>query len=124
MGAYDAGLGSAYLARIVGEKRAREIWYCTRLYDAATMERWGLVNQVVPLEKLRATVREWADEMLAKSPTALRVLKHSFNADSESIAGIGTLAFDHLDLFVETDAAKEGVRAFNEKRTPDFGRFR
>jgi naphthoate synthase len=124
VGSFDAGFGSAYLARIVGEKRAREIWYCTRLYDAATMERWGLVNQVVPLAALRATVRQWADEMLAKSPTALRVLKHSFNADSESIAGIGTLAFDHLDLFVETDEAQEGVRAFNEKRTPDFGRFR
>jgi len=124
VGSYDAGFGSAYLARIVGEKRAREIWYCCRLYDAATMERWALVNQVVPLAELHATVRQWADEMLAKSPTALRVLKHSFNADSESVAGIGTLAFDHLDLFVTTDEAKEGVQAFNEKRTPDFGRFR
>jgi len=124
VGSYDAGFGSAYLARIVGEKRAREIWYCCRLYDAATMERWALVNQVVPLAELHTTVRQWADEMLAKSPTALRVLKHSFNADSESVAGIGTLAFDHLDLFVTTDEAKEGVRAFNEKRTPDFGRFR
>jgi naphthoate synthase len=124
VGSYDAGFGSAYLARIVGEKRAREIWYCCRLYDAATMERWALVNQVVPLAELHTTVRQWADEMLAKSPTALRVLKHSFNADSESVAGIGTLAFDHLDLFVTTDEAKEGVQAFNEKRTPDFGRFR
>jgi len=124
VGSYDAGFGSAYLARIVGEKRAREIWYCCRLYDAATMERWALVNQVVPLAELHTTVRQWADEMLAKSPTALRILKHSFNADSESVAGIGTLAFDHLDLFVTTDEAKEGVQAFNEKRTPDFGRFR
>jgi naphthoate synthase len=123
-GSFDAGFGSAYLARIVGEKRAREIWYCCRLYDAATMERWGLVNQVVPLAELRAAVRGWADEMLAKSPTALRVLKHSFNADSESVAGIGTLAFDHLDLFVTTDEAKEGVQAFSEKRAPDFGRYR
>jgi len=124
VGSFDAGFGSAYLARIVGEKRAREIWYLCRLYDAATMERWGLVNQVVPLAGLRAAVRQMADELLAKSPTALKVLKHSFNADSESVAGIGALAFDNLDLFVTTDEAKEGVQAFNEKRAPDFGRFR
>lgn len=124
VGSFDAGFGSAYLARIVGEKRAREIWYCCRLYDAATMERWGLVNEIVPLAELRAAVRRFADEMLDKSPTALRVLKHSFNADSESIAGIGTLAFDHLDLFVRSDEAREGVEAFSEKRSPDFRRFR
>ena len=124
VGSFDAGFGSAYLARIVGEKRAREIWYLCRLYDAATMERWGLVNQVVPLAGLRAAVRQMADELLAKSPTALKVLKHSFNADSESVAGIGALAFDNLDLFVTTDEAKEGVQAFNEKRAPDFAKFR
>ena len=124
MGSFDAGFGSAYLARILGEKRAREVWYLCRLYDAATMERWGLVNAVVPKEELRAEVRRWADEMLAKSPTALKVLKHSFNADSEAIAGIGTLAFDSLDLFVETDEAREGYVAFNEKRSPDFAKFR
>ncbi|MCC6640748.1 MAG: enoyl-CoA hydratase/isomerase family protein [Deltaproteobacteria bacterium] len=123
-GSFDAGFGSAYLARIVGEKRAREIWYCCRLYDAATMERWGLVNEVVSLADLRPAVRRWADEMLSKSPTALRVLKHSFNADSESVAGIATLAFDHLDTFVTTDEAKEGLNAFSEKRAPDFERFR
>jgi len=124
VGSFDAGFGSAYLARIVGEKRAREIWYCCRQYDAATMERWGLVNQVVPLSELRATVRSWADEMLAKSPTALKVLKHSFNADSEAVAGIGTVAFDALDLFVNSPEAREGVEAFGQKRAPDFGRFR
>ena len=124
VGSFDAGFGSAYLARILGEKRAREVWYLCRLYDAATMERWGLVNAVVPKEELRAEVRRWADEMLAKSPTALKVLKHSFNADSEGIAGIGTLAFDSLELFVETDEAKEGYVAFNEKRSPDFAKFR
>ena len=124
VGSFDAGFGSAYLARIVGEKRAREIWYCCRLYDAATMERWGLVNEIVALTELRPAVRRWADEMLAKSPTALRFLKHSFNADSESVAGIGTLAFDHLELFVGSDEAREGVEAFTEKRSPDFGRFR
>jgi naphthoate synthase len=124
VGSFDAGFGSAYLARILGEKRAREVWYLCRLYDAATMERWGLVNAVVPKEELRAEVRRWADEMLEKSPTALKILKHSFNADSESIAGIGTLAFDSLDLFVKTEEAREGYLAFNEKRAPDFGKFR
>ncbi len=124
VGSFDAGYGSAYLARILGEKRAREVWFLCRLYDAATMERWGLVNSVVAKQELRAEVRRWADEMLSKSPTALKVLKHSFNADSEAIAGIGTLAWDSLDLFVETEEAREGVVAFNEKRPPDFAKFR
>ena len=120
VGSFDAGFGSAYLARILGEKRAREVWYLCRQYDAATMERWGLVNAVVPLSELRDLVRTWADEMLSKSPTALKVLKHSFNADSESIAGIGSMAFDSLELFLGTKEAREGVKAFSEKRTPDF----
>lgn len=124
VGSFDAGFGSAYLARILGEKRAREVWYLCRQYDAATMERWGLVNRVVPLEKLRDEVRSWADEMLEKSPTALRVLKHSFVADSESIAGIGALAFDSLGLYVRTPEAREGVTAFSEKRPPDFSKYR
>src|ERR1051326_8349344 len=124
VGSFDAGFGSAYLARILGEKRAREVWYLCRQYSAETMERWGLVNAVVPGSELRAEVRRWADEMLAKSPTALKVLKHSFNADSESIAGLGSMAFDTLDLFVRSDEAKEGVDAFNERRAPDFSGYR
>lgn len=124
VGSFDAGFGSAYLARIVGEKRAREIWYLCRMYDAKTMERWGLVNAVVPSEVLHDEVRKWADEMLAKSPTALRMLKHSFNADSESIAGIGQLAFAALDVFETTDEATEGSKAFSEKRSPDFSQYR
>ncbi len=124
VGSFDAGFGSAYLARIIGEKRAREIWYLCRQYDAATMQAWGLVNAVVPKAELRGEVRRWADEMLSKSPTALGVLKHSFNADSESIAGIGTMSFDTLGLFVGSDEAKEGVKAFNEKRPPDFAPYR
>ncbi len=124
VGSFDAGFGSAYLARILGEKRAREVWYLCRQYDAQTMERWGLVNRVVPLVELRDEVRRWADEMLDKSPTALKVLKHSFNADSESIAGIGSLAFDSLELFVRTDEANEGLSAFNEKRPADFTKYR
>jgi naphthoate synthase len=124
VGSFDAGFGSAYLARIIGDKRAREVWFLCRQYDAATMERWGLVNRVVPLADLKSEVRQWADEMLQMSPTALTVLKHSFNADSDSIAGIGAISFDSLNLFVETDEAKEGLAAFNEKRKPDFSRFR
>ena len=124
VGSFDAGFGSAYLARILGDKRAREIWFLCRQYDAVTMERWGLVNRVVPMAELRSEVRKWADEMLAMSPTALKVLKHSFNADSDSIAGIGSMAFDSLDLFVQSPEAEEGVEAWNEKRPPDFSRFR
>ena len=124
VGSFDAGFGSAYLARILGEKRAREVWFLCRQYDAETMLRWGLVNAVVPAAELRAEVRRWADEMLAKSPTALKVLKHSFNADSESIAGLGTLSFDTLDLFIHSDEAREGIQAFTEKRPPDFSPFR
>jgi naphthoate synthase len=124
VGSFDAGFGTAYLARILGEKRAREVWYLCRQYDAATMERWGLVNAVVPSVQLRSEVRKWADEMLSKSPTALTVLKHSFNADSDAIGGIGTLAFDTLHIFTETEEAQEGIRAFNEKRQPDFAPYR
>lgn len=124
VGSFDAGFGSAYLARILGDKRAKEVWYCCRQYSAEHMERWGLVNEVVPYAELKDAVRRWADEMLEKSPTALKVLKHSFNADSDSIAGIGVMSFDSLEMFVETDEAKEGLNAFNEKRKPDFGQFR
>jgi naphthoate synthase len=120
VGSFDAGFGNMYLARVVGEKRAREIWFRCRRYDAATAERWGLVNAVVPRERLHAEVREWADDMLALSPTALRFLKQSFNSDTEHMAGVGQLAFSGLGLFLDTDEANEGVRAFNEKRPPDF----
>jgi naphthoate synthase len=124
VGSFDAGFGTAYLARMIGEKRAREVWFLCRQYDAATAERWGLVNRVVPAAELRGEVRRWADEMLKLSPTALRFLKVSFNADSEQIAGIGQLAFTGLGQFLESDEAEEGVRAFAEKRAPEFGRFR
>ena len=120
VGSFDAGFGTAYLARVVGEKRAREIWFLCRQYDAETAERWGLVNAVVPAGELRAVVRRYADEILALSPTALRFLKQSFNADTEHMAGIGQLAFSGLELFVDTDEAQEGVRAFTEKREPDY----
>ncbi len=124
VGSFDAGFGSAYLARIVGEKRAREIWYLCRQYTAEQALQWGLVNAVVEPSALMDEARTWAEEILTKSPTAIRFLKHSFNADSESIGGISTLAWDGLDLFVGTDEAAEGVNAFGEKRDPDFGPYR
>jgi len=124
VGSFDAGFGTAYLARVVGEKRAREIWMLCRRYDAQTAERWGLVNRVVPAAELRDEVRRWADEMLALSPTALRFVKQSFNADTEHISGTAQLAFSGLGLFVESDEAQEGIEAFTEKRQPDFGPYR
>ena len=124
VGSFDAGFGSAYLARVIGEKRAREIWFRCRQYDAATAERWGLVNQVVPAERLRDEVRTWAADMITLSPTALRFLKQSFNTDTEHMAGIGQLAFSGLGLFLETEEANQGVQAFTEKRAPDYARHR
>lgn len=124
VGSFDAGFGSAYLARVVGEKRAREIWFLCRTYDAASALEWGLVNAVVPAADLGAEVRRWADTMLERSPTALAMLKHSFNADTESIAGIGTLSFAALHLFEQLPEAAEGLAAFAERRAPDFGPFR
>src|SRR5690242_21773732 len=124
VGSFDAGFGTAYLARVVGEKRAREIWFLCRRYDAETAERWGLVNKVVPPASLRDEVRQWADEMLALSPTALRFLKQSFNADTEHIGGLGQMAFSGLHLFVDSDEAHEGVTAFSEKRKADFAPYR
>src|SRR3954449_1030572 len=124
VGSFDAGFGTGYLARVVGEKRAREIWFLCRQYDAETAERWGLVNKVVPAASLHDEVRQWANEMLALSPTALRFLKQSFNADTEHIGGMGQIAFTGLGLFVESDEAREGVTAFSEKRAPDFKPYR
>ena len=124
VGSFDAGFGTGLLARTVGEKRAREIWFLCRQYDAETAERWGLVNRVVPAAELRDAVREYADEILALSPTALRFLKHAFAADTEHLAGTGRLAFTGLWAFSETPEAHEGVDAFNEKRAPNFGQYR
>lgn len=124
VGSFDAGFGTGYLARVVGEKRAREIWFLCRQYDAQEAERWGLVNRVVPLAELRAEVRRCADEILALSPTALRFLKQSFNAESEHLAAQGALAFSGLHEFAGSPEAREGVAAFNEKRKPDFEPFR
>jgi dihydroxynaphthoic acid synthetase len=124
VGSFDAGFGSAYLARVVGEKRARQIWFLLDLFDAATAERWGLVNAVVPAESLMDTAREWARRICSYSPTALRFLKHSFNADTDHIGGISHVAFDGLELFARSEEGLEGARAFAERRDPDFSPYR
>jgi dihydroxynaphthoic acid synthetase len=124
VGSFDAGFGSAYLARVVGEKRARQIWFLLDRYDAETAERWGLVNEVVPAGRLLPTALDWGRKIASYSPTALRFLKHSFNADTDHIGGLSHLAFDGLELFAHTDEAAEGARAFTEKRPPDFGKYR
>jgi naphthoate synthase len=123
-GSFDAGYGTAYLARVVGEKRAREIWFFCRQYSAEQAERWGLVNKVVPGERLMDEARAWAREAAALSPTALRFLKQSFNADSAQIFGQGQLAMSALDLFTRSEESWEGRKAFDEKREPDYSRFR
>ena len=124
VGSFDAGFGSAYLARVVGEKRARQLWFLLDRIDADTAERWGLVNAVVPADRLLDTALEWGRRMAGYSPTALRFLKHSFNADSDALAGISNLAFAGLDLYAHSEEGMEGARAFAERRDPDFARFR
>jgi 2-ketocyclohexanecarboxyl-CoA hydrolase len=124
VGSYDAGFGTGYLARVVGEKRAREIWFLCRQYSAEQAEAWGLVNKIVPADQLKAEVRSWADEILRLSPTALKVLKQSMNTDTEHFAGIGQMAYSSLKLFGDSEEAKEGITAFNEKRAPDFSAYR
>jgi 2-ketocyclohexanecarboxyl-CoA hydrolase len=120
VGSVDPGFGTAYLARVVGEKKAREIWYLCRQYSAAEALAMGLVNKVVPAAALRTEVEQWCADILAKSPTALRLAKQSFNADTDHIHGIGSLAFSAVELYYGTAEAKEGKQAFLEKRAPDF----
>lgn len=123
VGSFDAGYGATLMARIVGHKKAREIWYLCRQYSAQEALTMGLVNTVVPLDRLEAETVQWAQEILQHSPLALRFLKASFNADTDGLAGIQQLAGDATLLYYLTDEAKEGRNAFVEKRRPDFGRF-
>ena len=120
VGSVDPGWGTAYLARIVGEKKAREIWYMCRRYTAAEALAMGLVNAVVPAAELDAEVDRWCRELLERSPTAIAIAKRSFNADSNNIAGIANLGLEALALYYQSAESREGVNAFNEKRKPDF----
>ncbi|MBP3039784.1 1,4-dihydroxy-2-naphthoyl-CoA synthase [Bacillaceae bacterium Marseille-Q3522] len=123
VGSFDGGYGSGYLARIVGHKKAREIWYLCRQYNAQDALDMGLVNTVVPLAQVEEETIQWCEEILAKSPTAIRFLKAAFNADTDGLAGIQQFAGDATLLYYTTDEAKEGRDAFKEKRNPDFDQF-
>ena len=120
VGSFDAGFGTAYLARVVGEKKAREIWFWCRMYSAQEALAMNLVNKVVPPGEVMAEAKAWADEVATKSPTAIRFLKQSFNADTDHQAGLSNLAMSALDLFTASPEGLEGAAAFAEKRTPDF----
>ena len=123
VGSFDAGYGAGLLAEMVGQKRAREIWFLCRQYNAEEAYEMGLVNKVVPLEQLEAETIQWCKEILEKSPTALRFLKASFNAATDGLAGLQQMAGDATLLYYTTDEAKEGRDAFKEKRNPDFDKF-
>jgi naphthoate synthase len=123
VGSFDGGFGSSYLARIVGQKKAREIWYLCEQYDAEEALAMGLVNKVVPLAELEATAVAWGRRILTHSPLAIRCLKAAFNAELDGQAGIQELAGHATQLFYMTEEAQEGRNAYNEKRPPDFSRF-
>ncbi|MFM7329270.1 MAG: enoyl-CoA hydratase-related protein, partial [Bacteroidota bacterium] len=123
VGSFDGGFGASYLARIVGQKKAREIWYLCDQYDAADALSMGLVNKVVALDQLEATYVEWAGKILKKSPLAIRMLKSAFNAELDGQAGIQELAGNATLLYYLSEEAKEGKNAFIEKREPDFSKF-
>jgi len=124
VGSFDGGFGSSYLARIVGQKKAREIWFLCRQYDAQQALAMGLVNIVVPLERLEEETLSWCREMLAMSPMALRCLKAALNADCDGQAGLQELAGDATLLFYMSEEAQEGRNAYLERRKPDFSKFR
>ena len=123
VGSFDGGYGTAYLARVVGHKKAREIWYLCRQYSAQEALDMGLVNTVVPLAQLHDEAMQWAREIMQKSPTAIRFLKASFNVDTDGQAGLQQLAGDATLLYYLTEEAKEGKNAFLEKRPPDWSKF-
>jgi naphthoate synthase len=123
VGSFDGGYGAALLARQIGQKRAKEVWFLCRQYDAQQALDWGLVNTVVPLDRLEEETVQWCREMLAMSPLSLRLLKASFNADEDGLAGIQQLAHDTNLLFYASDEAREGREAYKAKRKPDFSQF-
>ena len=123
VGSFDGGYGSSLLSRQIGLKRAKEVWFLARQYDAKTALEWGLVNSVVPLAELEKETVKWAKEMLQHSPLSLRLLKASFNASDDGLAGIQQLAGDATLLYYMSEEAQEGRNAYKEKRKPDFGKF-
>jgi naphthoate synthase len=123
VGSFDAGFGASYLARVVGQKKAREIWFLCRQYSAQEALDMGLVNTVVPVERLEAEGVQWAQEILQKSPLAIRCLKAAFNADCDGQAGIQELAGNATMLYYMVEESSEGKKAFLEKRAPDFRQF-
>lgn len=123
VGSVDPGFGTAFLARHIGDKRAREVWFLCRRYTAQQAYEMGLVNKVVPHEQLDAEVEAWAAEINVLSPTAIAIAKRSFNADSENIRGISYMGIAAVKGFYQSEESKEGVRAFNERRKPDFKKF-
>jgi naphthoate synthase len=123
VGSFDGGFGAGLLASLVGPKKAKEIWFLCRQYSAQEALQMGLVNTVVPLERLEEETVSWCQEMLALSPFALRLLKASFNAGEDGLAGIQQLAHDANLLFYGSEEAQEGRDAYREKRAPDFSRF-
>ncbi len=124
VGSFDGGFGAVFLASIVGEKKAREMWYLCHQYSAAEAERMGLVNRVVPAEKLEEETMKWCRELLQKSPTALRMMKASFNAATDWVYGLQAVAHGANSLFYGSEEALEGSGAFLEKRKPDFSPYR
>ena len=124
VGSFDGGWGASYMARIVGQKKAREIWFLCRMYDAQQALEMGLVNTVVPLTQLEQETVRWCREMLRNSPMALRCLKAALNADCDGQAGLQELAGNATMLFYMTEEGQEGRNAFNQKRQPDFSQFR
>lgn len=123
VGSVDPGFGTALLARSVGEKKAREIWYLCRRYTAVQAMEMGLVNEVVADDALDAEIQKWCDEILDKSPTAIAIAKRSFNADTDSIRGITGMGMQMLKLYYDTEESQEGVSAFKEKRRPEFRKY-
>jgi len=123
VGSFDGGWGASYMARIIGQKRAREIWFLCRFYNAKKALEWGLINQVVSYADLEKETVQWASEILDKSPLSIRMLKGALNADCDGQAGLQQLAGDATMLFYMTDEAQEGRDAFKEKRKPDFKKY-
>ena len=123
VGSFDGGWGASYMARVIGQKRAREVWFLCRMYDAKTALEWGLINAIVKYEQLELETVKWCCELLEKSPIALRMLKGALNADCDGQAGLQQLAGDATMLFYMTEEAQEGRDAFKEKRKPNFNKF-